>query len=1560
MALKQDCSCLVRNRAMVELGRKMKRPSWESIWNALGGVQGILALFADFSAYEIKQACSVLGRRNRGRAFPAHECCVEQILRALVPFYQHASGPKTLDERPLLHVYARLVPGCSTNFVAELLDQPDNPLVAHLDSAHIARYHPALLQRIIHQFGFVHSSAGNNDRRCWSSYPRLTHDLPSNKRDVTGFSPTMHFLSNLLDDNTISSTAGLPAGEIVGLVSAPLLRLAIKNKVSEDKVMHIINATLKYMEREIIAMGWSRSHIGSFSYNLALYWSRRGATMHLAIDHAFSHFLRLYGATQRHGAYDNTVEVISDLFPAVSRGHRYALLRHVTEFFTKPGINLNNLGPDKPLAFDRWSCRWFIDMNPSEALDLLKRLIRARTDHIFLSLERKDSIFSHSSMPGGRYSDPGILLTYLNKGHEGAMTQAENITHQMQKRSATSREQADRGFFAKSAMFYAIASGSMALYHEVVTWSRRYIKYPMTVRVVFGSESILTTEGIELLSGMYNGELHVLATVTDHLQVAKGNRILLDLFNLACSSLKEPSFNVNDWDAVRRIYRMVIERRIRTATFLQHRDHVSGETIYDQVWRDTLKVLIELERTACKPEHGRLRFNSAAGPLSQCTPYSIGIESIRFSSASYLFLDTLAEARDELWKDVRSSYSPAATSLGQPWPRGLPVQCLVPFDLGNSEAKGFTPFLSSRVAEVVFISELDSEAGIPPDEETRSAIGAFVHCYQTSLRIYILQFPEGRLRYEEVARAWQHAMKITRRRMEEREAIRFWRSRFEGALPFMKLDLPMTEMECREYPILPPMDGENETQEWDPASNQPAAIKHRQLPARAIDCFLCQSSSIINVFASFNEPRMVTLPFEPSPVWDIRDCKRKSAAVEEGLIASALLYIDSTDNIGSRTLAKPFPSSHTVRYPSLILDSDFLLSRDRSSTEAIEVLRAMISRIPSSLLLSLATGILSTSNEPGHSDDNTTTSTIACSLLALSTKSDQPQLACNLIVRTIVERPDTSAWHRQFLTRNLLCRLSATNSAQMLMNFAKAIEAKLDEQSGGGDTKDGKAQQPAVKATTVKYLAQLLNEPLFVSPRESLSILSSLFRKSTHRDIHYAIAESMLAMLAGTAIPGTSALADLTLQALQALIPVAGRLNERTGIQEKDWMAFGRGGKIPPIEDKDSTPPLLSLLLEYASKSTLSETVRRPLVEDIILPAYETCRIAYNRWVAVLLSRFNALEDLEILSSIPSRPVALAAMLRRIPELLPEEYFMEWHNYVKTYLAPSTDLPAAIYRLADNLRSESTSDPTLTQDTNASSHWMRFLDQRTNIFGAFSLANLLQRPQARSSLCLSDRLISLLQKLALEQADILIKEFDTLNRSWRDFLAPLRGCGRTWKKNCAPILDTIILRVESYRNDPRWRDDPDRKPQFLPPSFDLRLALIAAIGEDEHVKIAEEVLSLVRNIIASGRPYHHELDQIKRRILNSLGTAAQVQVACCLGKVEDNNDAEPLVIDFLRVDLAHWLLRKADQRRDGSEAVREAFEKSELILLDWSRSKIEEFRMRGAVRFDRVAWSELD
>ncbi len=49
----------------------------------------------------------------------------------------------------------------------------------------------------------------------------------------------------------------------------------------------------------------------------------------------------------------------------------------------------------------------------------------------------------------------------------------------------------------------------------------------------------------------------------------------------------------------------------------------------------------------------------------------------------------------------------------------------------------------------------------------------------------------------------------------------------------------------------------------------------------------------------------------------------------------------------------------------------------------------------------------------------------------------------------------------------------------------------------------------------------------------------------------------------------------------------------------------------------------------------------------------------------------------DCLSSIPLRTAAVAAMLHRIPKLLPTAYIMEWYVYARACLIPSVDLVAA-------------------------------------------------------------------------------------------------------------------------------------------------------------------------------------------------------------------------------------------------------------------------------------------
>ena len=739
------------------------------------------------------------------------------------------------------------------------------------------------------------------------------------------------------------------------------------------------------------------------------------------------------------------------------------------------------------------------------------------------------------------------------------------------------------------------------------------------MRTIFGRESTLTTQGIDLLSGVCDQETQSLTTSQDKWQVAEANEILLELSNIACSVVKEPAFNASDWSSIRSIYGYVVEKRLELASLLQNRHNISRDIIYDKVWKGTIATLVKIERIACQPEYGGLQFNSPSGLLSQSRPSSnLPFRKSTYSETSYLFLDNLARARDELWREIRPLSHPAVASLQRPWTRGLPIQCLlIPFNVDTTRARGFTPYLSSRAAEVVFLDEADAKAKVPHDEESRDAIGPFVDDYDRALQLHIMQKPEGQLRDSEISRAWNHAMNTSRGRMEKPEAIRLWRSIFQRALPSIYLSLPVVDTDCQEYPTLPAADCENETLEWNPADDIPQEIKSRYLEAAAIDSFLAQPPAAKYLPQSFSEPRLATLQFTPLPVWSCFTGITDTPEVQEGLIASTLLYIDSTDNKASRVLAKPFPTGSKVRYPALILDSDFLLRRDLSITQAVRILQSLIDRVPSSLLLALATGIQSTLTNSTSSENEVTTPPVACQLLALLTKSDRPQIAFDLILSTIIDRPDTSSWHRQFLSSTLLCRLPPAHARHLLTCFAKAIEGKLEEQQINNQSSDGKPKKLTVKVTTVKYLAQLLHDPQFIPTDDSLDILVSLFQKSAHRDIQIAIVESLLTLLSNNTpnvIDGTT---QKILEALQAVVPVAGRLNERIDPQDNDWATLKDSEDLPVIEDHDAIPPIFNLLRDSVSYSRLPQNICNTLIHTIVLPAFKSSRASHNKWIRV-------------------------------------------------------------------------------------------------------------------------------------------------------------------------------------------------------------------------------------------------------------------------------------------------------------------------------------------------------
>ena len=314
-------------------------------------------------------------------------------------------------------------------------------------------------------------------------------------------------------------------------------------------------------------------------------------------------------------------------------------------------------------------------------------------------------------------------------------------------------------------------------------------------------------------------------------------------------------------------------------------------------------------------------------------------------------------------------------------------------------------------------------------------------------------------------------------------------------------------------------------------------------------------------------------------------------------------------------------------------------------------------------------------------------------------------------------------------------------------------------------------------------------------------------------------------------------------------------------------------------------------------------------------------------------------------------------MFQAIPEHLPIEYFEEWHRLTMANITPSSSLTQLNQRLREALRS----DDKENVDTDAIKHWLHLYDEGTAIFNRYSLANLLRSNQLQLSPKSGVKLLPLLSKLVMEQADFLIHNHDTFHNLWPKFIAPLkhgptdRDNHHTWRKNCKPVLESIIARIESYHTDPTWRDNPDRQPSFLPSIFDLRLGgLPINLGNDQ-AEFAQALMRLLDNLAASEKPYHHELQRIKTEALVHHGASASVDLACYFGELPDANRAS--TVNYMRIEMAYWILRKNEKN---IRKVPELLERSERLLERWRGSKVEDFRMRGCVGFEKVAWGNFD
>ena len=385
------------------------------------------------------------------------------------------------------------------------------------------------------------------------------------------------------------------------------------------------------------------------------------------------------------------------------------------------------------------------------------------------------------------------------------------------------------------------------------------------------------------------------------------------------------------------------------------------------------------------------------------------------------------------------------------------MQCLLEtFRVTLRSTDDLIPFISSRVKEVVFLNSTAALCSIADDEETKEAIGPFVDEYATALDIYVSQACSETGRQERIGLAWNHAMtQLTGDRMTATEAARFWKSQFTQVLPHFSPPDPIDDEEDKLWPSLPEVDDVQQTEEWNPMADEPPRIKSRELsPAPAcIDCMLTSpSSSIPKITTAFRASTQKTIAlWKAEGIWNtyrFRNPRRLPRSIREGLVVSALLYLDSWKGGSKRLLASPSPDGEAAgHYPLLFLDEEFLLRKDLSIWEALDILERYLDSIQPRLLLDLANACV---DELSAAKPNALTTVslegMVFKLVSLLTKCDKPALAAKPVQNIILNYPNASSWHRSILQRRFLKRLSPHDTREFLVSLVTSVQSILEQQ----------------------------------------------------------------------------------------------------------------------------------------------------------------------------------------------------------------------------------------------------------------------------------------------------------------------------------------------------------------------------------------------------------------------------------------------------------------------------------------------------------------------------------
>lgn len=412
-ALFQSHSVLVRRYAIKRIGEALRKPQWRNIWDYLGGVEGLLSVFAHLSVQDVKLLARAIGRCSNGQRDGEKQREVTELLCGLLGSLYPDTLYKTHDERPLRCHYAKLVPACRPDFICAILGQNTGPLLSYFAVDHLLQIQYGDVRQMVLNVIFNGASRLDNHREYLRS---LLLRMPPIPGPEPGFSASMSFSLTLLRGlSQQPKDAGFPSELFLPQLVEPLLRRAWKKRIDTPTIREIVELAVNYLQNNPdAAQKLSASH-GGFLYYVVRCWSR---SQELFEDDLVSTLSFRQEKSTEIGQYDN-------IFRAVPRSKRYALLRLLILHTKGLDADISVDEELRSLRVKKWPCSIFTDMMKEQAVSLLRALIRVKPEGSFLRLETGFTILTTPRSPGADYADPLLLLALLERGQTGALERAK-------------------------------------------------------------------------------------------------------------------------------------------------------------------------------------------------------------------------------------------------------------------------------------------------------------------------------------------------------------------------------------------------------------------------------------------------------------------------------------------------------------------------------------------------------------------------------------------------------------------------------------------------------------------------------------------------------------------------------------------------------------------------------------------------------------------------------------------------------------------------------------------------------------------------------------------------------------------------------------------------------------------------------------------------------------------------------------------------------------------------------------------------------------------------------